>query len=271
MFSSRCCRWPHQSRVKPSLSNLSFLLSVEDLHFLVLALLLFLISLLILGSMTEDTSQRPDSPPPGFTDLSGPAAYKAQQRVLDSEEAEQERSSPDDLADAGPALVKKVLELETQLAETSDQLLRSVADMDNLRKRSIREREDASKYAVANFARELLDVADTFRRALGAIPDDLRTEDRIRPLVEGIEATERSLLKSFEKYGIRRIEPLDEPFDPNFHEVMFETPIPGKPGGVIVQILEPGFVLHDRLLRPARVGVSKADAGLDLRRLDTQV
>lgn len=223
--------------------------------------------------MTEDTHQKPDQTPPpsGFTDLSGPAAFKAQQKAEEDAILAETHALPDDLADAGPALIRKVVELEAKVADITDQLLRSIADMDNLRKRSMREREDASKYAIASFARDLLDVADTFRRALDAIPEDLRTEDRIKPLVEGIEVTERSLLKSFEKYGIRRIEPLDEPFDPNFHEVMFETPISGKLGGMIIQVLEPGFMLHDRLLRPARVGVSKADEDSSPRRIDTQV
>lgn len=222
--------------------------------------------------MSEDTSQKPDqSPPPsGFTDLSGPAAFKAQQKAEEEALLAENYPLPNDLADAGPALIRKVVELEAKVAEVTDQLLRSVADMDNLRKRSLREREDASKYAVASFARDLLDVADTFRRALEAIPEDLRAEARIKPLVEGIEATERSFLKSFEKYGIRRIEPLDEPFDPNFHEVMFETMVPDKPAGTIVQILEPGFVLHDRLLRPARVGVSKANSEPTAHRVDTE-
>ena len=93
-----------------------------------------------------------------------------------------------------------------------------------------------------------------------AVPTDLLdSEPRLKNLVEGIEATERTLLKTFEKHGIQKIEPLDEPFDPNFHEVMFESPAPGKPAGVVMQVMEPGYTLHDRLIRPARVGVTKDD------------
>lgn len=164
----------------------------------------------------------------------------------------------------------KISALEEALAITKDQLLRTVADMDNLRKRSVREREDAGKYAVSSFARDLLDVADTFQRALQAIPEDLRQDGRINSLIQGIEATERSLLSCFEKNGIRKIEPMDVPFDPNFHEVMFEAPVPNKASGIIIQLIEPGYVIHDRLLRPARVGVAKSDDSGAGHKIDTQ-
>lgn len=143
--------------------------------------------------------------------------------------------------------------------------------MDNLRKRSVREREDAGKYAVTGFAKDLLDVADTFTRALQSIPVDLRQDARINNLIHGIEATEKSLLSAFEKNGIKKIEPLEEVFNPHFHEVMFEAPTPGKPSGIIIQIIEPGYVINERLLRPARVGVSKAvDGDTTLRVVDTE-
>jgi molecular chaperone GrpE len=229
--------------------------------------------------MSENNmNPKPESPdlPPGFTEVSGPAAFKAQQKAAEEQAiaaaAQEGATAPTSPAeDYGAALVQKVAELETALASANDTLLRTVADMENLRKRSVREREDASKYAVSGFAKDLLDVADTFRRALSAIPADLREDARILPLIEGIEATERALLASFERNGIKKIEPLDEPFNPNFHEVMFEAPVPGKPGGVIIQLIEPGYLLHDRLLRPARVGVAKADPnGNSGHALDTQ-
>jgi molecular chaperone GrpE len=157
-----------------------------------------------------------------------------------------------------PAASGDTSALQTELAEMKEQALRAMAEVENIRRRSQRDREDASKYAVASFARDLLDVADTFRRALDAVPEDVRDSDpRVAGLVEGIEATERKMLDTFARNGIRKIEPLEEPFDPNFHEVMFETPIAGKTAGTVIQVLEPGYVLHDRLLRPARVGVSK--------------
>ena len=154
----------------------------------------------------------------------------------------------------------RITALEAELDRTKDQMLRSVAEADNARKRALRDREDASKFAISSFAKGLLDVSDNLRRALEAMPGDLmETEPRLKNLVDGIKATERELLRSFEKNGIKKLEPLDEQFDPNFHEVMFEMPGTGKPPGTITQVMEVGYVLHGRLLRPARVGVAKDD------------
>ncbi len=154
---------------------------------------------------------------------------------------------------------RKLKELESAFLHTKDQLLRTVAEMENLRKRSQREREDASKYAVASFAKDLLDVADNFRRALEHIPAEMREDAKSKSLIEGIEATERAMLKTFEKNGIKKIAPVDEPFNPNLHEVMFEAPVPGKPAGMIIQLVDVGYILNDRLLRAAKVGVAKGD------------
>jgi molecular chaperone GrpE len=216
--------------------------------------------------MTDDSHLTPEPEIPldafeGLDNLSGPAAFKAKQKA--AEEQVQ--------LDVDTALVGEVAKLKEALASSNDQLLRTVADMDNLRKRSVREREDAGKYAVTGFAKDLLDVADTFTRALQSIPADLRQDARINNLIYGIEATEKSLLSAFEKNGIKKIEPLDEVFNPHFHEVMFEAPTPGKPSGIIIQIIEPGYVINERLLRPARVGVSKAiDGDTTLRVVDTE-
>lgn len=208
--------------------------------------------------MTNDSHLNPEPEIPadaleGLETLTGPAAFKAKQKA-----AEQQQSAD---ADSNSALADEIATLKEALSASNDQLLRTVADMDNLRKRSVREREDASKYAISGFAKDLLDVADTFTRALQSIPADLRQDARINNLIQGIEATEKSLLSAFEKNGIKKIEPLDEVFNPHFHEVMFEAPVAGKPSGIIIQIIEPGYVINDRLLRPARVGVSKAVSG----------
>ncbi|MDY0028698.1 MAG: nucleotide exchange factor GrpE [Pseudobdellovibrionaceae bacterium] len=212
--------------------------------------------------------------PAGFTDLTGPAAFKAQTKKASeayTSESDMESAMENMGAFSGSSQhAETVIKLEQSLAETKDQLIRTVADMENLRKRSVREREDAMKYAISGFARDLLDVSDTFRRALDSIPGDLKSDERITPLVSGIEAMERALLACFEKNGIRKIEPIEESFDPNFHEVMFEAPVPGKPSGTIIQIIEPGYLLHDRLLRPARVGISKADQTSGQHEIDTQ-
>lgn len=159
--------------------------------------------------------------------------------------------------------VAHVAELEVKLAEATDKMLRALAEVDNIRKRAEKERTDTAKFAVSSFARELLSVADNLRRALAAFPETEREANAaIKNLFTGIEATERGLLKAFESIGIKKIEPLNAAFNPNFHEVMFETNTPDKIPGTIIQIIEPGYLIHERLLRPARVGIAKGGSAL---------
>lgn len=157
----------------------------------------------------------------------------------------------------------RIAELEAELAKMKDQALRALAEAENTRRRASKDREDAGKYAITSFARDLLSVADNFRRALESATDEMRenADAPLKALLDGIEATERAMLSSFERQGIKKITPMDEPFNPNFHEVMFEAPVPGKHKGTIIQLVEPGYVIHDRLLRPARVGVAAGDPG----------
>ena len=162
---------------------------------------------------------------------------------------------------AAAELADRLNKSETELADAKDKLLRALAETENQRRRAQREREDASKYAAANFAKDVLDVADNLRRAIGSIDPAALQDDRAKALVEGVAATERALLAALERHGIKRIEPeIGERFDPNFHEAMFEVPNTGKPGGSIVQVVQAGYRMHDRLLRPAMVGVAKASA-----------
>lgn len=150
--------------------------------------------------------------------------------------------------------------MQDELNKAKEQVMRALAEAENARKRAQKDREDASRFAVSGFAKDLLSVADNLRRALDAVPQDLiQGDERIKSLLDGIEATERELLRSFEKNGLQKIEPGEEPFNPNMHEVMFETPGTGKPAGTIIQVMETGYVLNGRLLRPARVGVAKDD------------
>lgn len=145
--------------------------------------------------------------------------------------------------------------LQDQLDKTKDQMIRALAEAENARKRAQKDREEASKFAISSFARDLINVADNLRRALDAAPNT--PDETTKGLIDGIEATERELLRSFEKNGIVKAIPIDQPFDPNFHEVMFEAPIAEKPTGTIIQVLEAGYTLNGRILRPARVGVAK--------------
>ncbi|MBK6895283.1 MAG: nucleotide exchange factor GrpE [Alphaproteobacteria bacterium] len=152
--------------------------------------------------------------------------------------------------------------LEREVEKAKDQTLRAMAETENMRKRAAREREDASKFAVTGFARDLLSVADNLRRAIEAITGQTDQADpRMKTLLSGIEATERELLSVFERNGIKKLEPLHQPFNPNHHEVIFEAPVEGLPPGIIFQLVQPGYLLHDRLLRPARVGVVKENTG----------
>lgn len=149
---------------------------------------------------------------------------------------------------------------DDEIAQAKDQALRGLAEAENARKRALKDREDAMKYGIAGFAKEMLDIADNMRRAIESFPQDIMGADpRLKNFFEGIEATERVLLRSLEMQGIKKIEPLGEIFNPNFHEVMFEVPGTGKPAGTVIQVIEPGFILKDRLLRPARIGVAKND------------
>lgn len=194
------------------------------------------------------------------------------------ETPETENPAPQDSAPAaeGPSPFEQALlqisELQQQLAAVKDQGLRALAEADNVRKRALKDREDATKYAISNFARDLLDYTDNFKRAIDSIPEDLKStgDDRITNLLTGLEAMQRQLLQTFEKNGIKKIEPRDEPFNPHFHEVMFEIPGTGKPAGTIIQLVDAGYVLHDRLLRPARVGVAKDEGQSPSHQLDTQ-
>ena len=152
----------------------------------------------------------------------------------------------------------RIAALEAQLAEANDKMLRAMAETENLRRRAERERQDTAKFAVTSFARDILNVSDNLRRALDAITEDQRkASPEFANIYTGVEATERELLRIFENNGIKKLEPLDVPFDPNKHEVMFEGDAPNKAPGTIIQLIAPGYVIHDRLLRPARVGVAK--------------
>lgn len=177
---------------------------------------------------------------------------------LEYESFSDELSPSDDNKNQMNEDTARITVLESELERTKDQMIRALAEAENSRKRAQKDREDASKFAVTSFAKDLLSVADNLRRALDAIPENLMKEnEQVKNLTDGIEATERELLRSFDKNGIQKIEPLDEPFNPNFHEVMFEAPIPDKPAGTVIQILEPGYIINGRILRPARVGIAK--------------
>lgn len=151
----------------------------------------------------------------------------------------------------------RIAELEAQLADAKQQLLYAAADTQNVRRRLEKEIADARAYSVTSFARDLLSVADNFERALAAIPAELREDEKLKPLVSGIEGTQRELNAVFERQGIVKIAALGEKLDPNLHQPMLELPSDAE-AGTIVQELQPGYKIKDRLLRPAMVAVAKA-------------
>ena len=154
----------------------------------------------------------------------------------------------------------KVLEaLQAENADLKDRSLRVMADMENLRRRTEREVADAKSYGVASFARDMLTFADNLRRALEAITPEMRetTEPQVKSFVEGIELTERDFLSRLGRFGVRKLEPMGKRFDPNMHEALFEVPDESVPSGTVTQVVEQGFSIGERVLRPAKVGVSR--------------
>ena len=152
--------------------------------------------------------------------------------------------------------------LRTELAEMKDRMLRALADVENTRRRAEREKQDASQYAVTKFARDMLQIADNFARALAACPPEKReaADPQVKAVLDGVEATERQLLDVLDRHGIKPVDTSGK-FDPNFHQAIAEVPGGGKPAGSIVDVVQAGYTIGERLLRPAMVTVAKRDDG----------
>jgi len=153
----------------------------------------------------------------------------------------------------------KDLSVEEKLEDAENKLLRTLAETENLRKRYEREKEDLSNYVISNFAKETLAILDNLQRALSSIKtnDFKDTDENIKTFVEGIELTEKQIITIFEKFKIEKVKSLDSNFDPNFHQAMFEVESEDKEPGTVVEVVQEGYKIGDRLLRPALVGVSK--------------
>jgi molecular chaperone GrpE len=162
----------------------------------------------------------------------------------------------------GAAAADPVEALAKEAADARDRWMRALAEMENLRRRTEREVADARAYGIANFARDILAVADNMDRALKALDDELRekADAAVKGLLDGVELTERELHKVLEKHGVKKLEPAGEKFDPNFHQAMYEVPDPSVPAGTVVQVVQAGYTIGDRVLRPALVGVAKGGA-----------
>jgi molecular chaperone GrpE len=191
--------------------------------------------------MTEETNKNgPDA------DAAEAYATEAQE---DQAQAEAKTEGEVDALDA----------LRAENADLRDRFLRLAADMDNLRRRTDREIKDAKSYAVTGFARDMLSVSDNLRRAIESLPEEARAgaDAAVTALIEGVEMTERGMLSTLERHGIRKIEPVGQKFDPNFHQAMFEVPNPDVANNTVVQVVQAGYAIGERVLRPAMVGVAK--------------
>ncbi|MCK1758516.1 nucleotide exchange factor GrpE [Bradyrhizobium sp. 137] len=184
---------------------------------------------------------------------------------------DQDRQPEDTTAPTGEPVVSKpyimpddpepgsVETLQKEAAEARDRMLRTLAEMENLRKRTSKEVADARLYGITGFARDVLDIADNLQRALDAVPAEARAaaDPGLISLIEGVELTERSLLNALEKHGVKKFDPQGQKFDPNFQQAMFEVPDASVPSGTVVQVVQAGYTIGERVLRPALVGVAK--------------
>ncbi len=161
-------------------------------------------------------------------------------------------------ASAEEATAEQLAALEAEVARLKNEYLRALAETENVRKRAARDRQEASQYAISGFARDLLSVGDNLQRALASVDPQAKAGDpALQALIAGVEMTEKELLSVLERYGVKPIPAEGQPFDPHVHEALYELPDPTVPQGTVVQVVQPGYTLHDRTLRPARVGLAR--------------
>ena len=211
--------------------------------------------------MTED--EKPDAKPDAKSDHKPELEKDARAEAGPSADTASPDEAQDATSESSEPAQEEVAEpsLEDRLAETNDQLLRALAELENTRRRADRDRAEALKYGAASFARDMLGVADNLQRALGAVAelDQETLPDAAKSLLEGVAATERDLIASLGRHKVQPLSPMGEKFDPNQHEAMFEAPGTGQPVGTIIEVIETGYVMDERLLRPAKVGIAKDD------------
>ena len=176
---------------------------------------------------------------------------------LTSEKEEQVSEEPKDQEEAEISPEDLIEKLNEEITSLKDQRLRAIAELENFRKRAEKDQSDALKYGISNFAKEIINIRDNIERAQSSISDEAKNNEAIKSVIEGIDLIAQSVVSTFEKIGIKKIESLNEKFDHNLHQAMMEIENEELEPGTIVQELIPGYTLHDRLLRPAMVGVSK--------------
>ncbi|WP_412058796.1 nucleotide exchange factor GrpE [Bartonella sp. DGB2] len=193
--------------------------------------------------------------------ITNPADREALKKAADDYLKKQKPSAnPESEMEINEDQVNPAAALAEENAALKDQLLRLAADMENLRRCTTRDVTNARTYAISNFARDMLSVADDLERALAAIPDGAReNEAGLKALAEGVEMTSRTLLATLERYGVKKITPDGQKFDPNFHQAMFEVEDPNLPNNSVCQVVQAGYIINERVLRPALVGVVKSN------------
>ena len=197
--------------------------------------------------------------PPGYNPYHHAARQMRESRPGNEDEARFDQSGEADREPVatGDGTHEQFARLETENADLKDRLLRALADAENTRRRAERDLNDARQYAVTKFAGDMVNVADNLERAMANLPDELRQGTAaVRTFVEGVELTEKELLRALEKHGVKKLEPAGSRFDPNFHEAMFQVQDPSVPSGTVTTVLQPGYSIGTRSLRPAKVGVA---------------
>jgi len=214
--------------------------------------------------MTDSERKAKQQETPEEVSAEAPETPVSEDKAEEKAEARREEMTSEDIADleegfdaAEDALEAELRKAIDENATLRDQLMRALADAENTRRRAHREREDAARFGISKFARDLLTVADNLKRALEAAPEREGLPDAVKSLIDGVEATEKELAGVFERHGLEPVDPTGESFDPNLHQAMFEVPGTDKPAGTVVQTMALGYTLNGRLVRPAMVGVAK--------------
>jgi molecular chaperone GrpE len=167
-------------------------------------------------------------------------------------------ASAEETPSEAAATAQRLVEAEAEIARLKDEYLRALAETENVRRRAARDREEASQYAISSFARDMLSVADNLQRALGSVDEEARKHDpALDALMSGVELTEKELQTVLDRHGVKRILATGQPFDPHVHEALYEIPDENVPQGTVLQEVQSGYTIHDRTLRPARVGIAR--------------
>jgi len=209
--------------------------------------------------LNDSDAKKNDAQSPGAAAQGASASQSTSQSPSPSQDAGEAGKSLQDAVAALQAEVNDLRAKQSEIDDLKDKVLRAHAEMDNIRKRAEREKEDAAKYAITKLARDIVGVGDNFQRAIDAVPAGAAEQDAtLKSFLEGVTMTERELLNVLDRHGIRRLQPINEPFNPHLHQAVTQVPRDDVPSGTIVAVFQAGYTIADRVLRPAMVGVAQA-------------